>query len=82
MNDGRCLRTATFGHRALSPAFDSSGDLKSNYDSRYSTWTESVWGKLEVRMFLKADPKKDVSRGESFVHLVRPCSPSFILPGS
>lgn len=71
MNDGRCLRTATFGHRALSPAFDSSGDLKSNYDPRYSTWTESVWGKLEVRMFLKADPKKDVSTGgRSFTSLI------------
>ncbi|KAF7987839.1 hypothetical protein HCN44_003702 [Aphidius gifuensis] len=48
---GICIKNNIKYSRAISPAFlIEDYDLKSN---KYSTWTESVWQKLSVRMFLK-----------------------------
>lgn len=48
---GQCLRTTQNLTNAFSPAF-----LIENYDwksGRYSTWTESTWSEINVRMFVK-----------------------------
>jgi nicastrin len=50
--NGSCYETSTSTSPAASPAFEDE-----NYEwgsGKYSTWTESVWQKLEVRIFLQA----------------------------
>ncbi|XP_031633578.1 nicastrin [Contarinia nasturtii] len=48
---GECLRTTHDLSNALSPAFSIEDyDWKSG---RYSTWTESTWSEINVRIFLK-----------------------------
>ncbi|XP_046423774.1 nicastrin isoform X2 [Neodiprion pinetum] len=48
---GTCIRSAVNYSFATSPAFLIDGyDMKSGY---YSTWTESVWQVLSMKMFLK-----------------------------
>ncbi|XP_063229542.1 nicastrin [Bacillus rossius redtenbacheri] len=54
--EGMCVETTMNYSTAISPAF-----LIPDYDwssGKYSTWTESVWQELSVRMFLK--PSRNV----------------------
>ena len=62
-NSGRCINTSTFFYDAVSPAFTSDyRGLRSDRKERWSTWTESRWDSLKIRMFLIANPKHDVRR--------------------
>ncbi|XP_060828681.1 nicastrin isoform X2 [Bombus pascuorum] len=50
-NSGLCINSSVNYSTAMSPAFIIDGyDMKSGM---YSTWTESIWQTLSVRMFLK-----------------------------
>ncbi|XP_033363937.1 nicastrin isoform X3 [Bombus vosnesenskii] len=50
-NSGLCINSSVNYSTAMSPAFIIDGyDMKSGV---YSTWTESIWQTLSVRMFLK-----------------------------
>ncbi|KAJ8674531.1 hypothetical protein QAD02_005793 [Eretmocerus hayati] len=51
---GVCINSTVNYSLAASPAFEIPGyDMKSGM---YSTWTESIWDNLEMRMFLRAPP--------------------------
>lgn len=54
---GICMKSATFMTKAVSPALRSDDSSENKWDStEYSTWTESIWTKPRVRIFLKPSP--------------------------
>lgn len=56
--DGICIQTTMNYTVAVSPAFD---ELEYDWSSgQYSTWTESVWQELNVRIFLKPSRSHEI----------------------
>lgn len=56
---GACFRSTVNHTSAVSPAFEME-DEASWRDAPYSTWTESVWSDLTVRMFLRPSTRHEL----------------------